>query len=66
MELKDISIKLNLPLNELQYRADGRIEWVCSHGIGHTVYAPKSMGKYGFIHGCDGCCNKINTITDDM
>ena len=28
-------------------RPDGRIEYVCEHGVGH-----------GNIHGCDGCCSK--------
>jgi hypothetical protein len=54
--------------SELNYREDGRIEWVCKHGIGHTIFAPKQMGKAGFIHGCDGCesdiiCKHQNTLT---
>ena len=29
-------------------RADGRMEYLCEHGIGHG----------GHIHGCDGCCSR--------
>ena len=29
-------------------RADGRIEYVCEHGVGHGNH----------IHGCDGCCRR--------
>lgn len=51
-------LKLNPNVNarELLWRMDGRLEWVCEHGVGHTVYEPS--GK-GFIHGCDGCCDKV-------
>ena len=62
MEIKNIGKLLNIPISELQYREDTRIEWVCEHGIGHTVYAPEVMGKYGYSHGCDGCCNNIKTL----
>ena len=40
-------------------RLDGRIEWTCKHGIGHTVghvNPAQEVGDYG-IHGCDGCCS---------
>jgi hypothetical protein len=40
-------------------RADGRVEWRCSHGIGHTVYASPFSD---FIHGCDRCCKNIKVI----
>ena len=43
---------------EYMWRLDGRLEWICSHGIGHTVYAPKAF-TYNFVHGCDGCCAGI-------
>ena len=29
-------------------RADGRVEFLCRHGVGHGNH----------IHGCDGCCFK--------
>jgi hypothetical protein len=29
-------------------RADGRIEHVCEHGVGHGDH----------VHGCDGCCQR--------
>jgi hypothetical protein len=28
-------------------RYDGRMEWLCEHGVGHGQH----------IHGCDGCCS---------
>jgi len=34
-------------------RMDGRVERICEHGVGHTVYAPEGSD---YIHGCDGCC----------
>ena len=40
---------------ELNWRADGRLEWVCKRGIGHTVF---SMEDY-WTHGCDGCCKDL-------
>lgn len=48
--------------NQCQLRGDGRIEWVCEHGVGHTIWAPKEQGDAGYVHGCDGCCAdlKIN------
>lgn len=43
---------------ELNQRADGRVEWVCEHGVGHTIYVPKKFEKENawWVHGCDGCC----------
>ena len=40
-------------------RADGRIEKLCEHGIGHTIYVPEEHkdDDYWWIHGCDGCCS---------
>ena len=49
--------KLHEP--ELTLREDGRLEWKCEHGIGHTVYEPDPkmrVGKWAYTHGCDGCC----------
>lgn len=43
-------------LDPIQERLDGRIEWVCDHGVGHTVWYPKGSDA---VHGCDGCCNDI-------
>jgi hypothetical protein len=54
--LKEISKALNLPIEELSFRGDGRVEWICEHGVGHTVYNPNDWGEYDFVHNCDGCC----------
>lgn len=62
MTIKEISTRLNLPIKTLQTREDGRVEWLCSHGIGHTIYNPNDKGTYAFVHGCDGCCNNIEVI----
>jgi len=37
---------------DLIFRTDGRIEWICEHNVGHTVFSTKD----DYIHGCDGCC----------
>jgi hypothetical protein len=39
-------------------RADGRVEQVCVHGVGHTISSPR-RGKHEFVHGCDGCCQEL-------
>lgn len=49
--------KYNIPLDSLIQRGDGRIEWICSHGIGHTVWFPKGLND---VHGCDGCCKALH------
>lgn len=43
-------------------RADGRVEWLCKHGVGHTIFAPERMGKAGYVHGCDGCCSNVRPV----
>jgi hypothetical protein len=58
---RDIT-KTDIVMKHIKYcniiqRADGRVEWQCSHGVGHTIWAPKEMGENGYIHGCCGCCN---------
>jgi hypothetical protein len=41
--------------DDIIYRMDGRVEWVCEDGIGHTIYSLDN----NFVHGCDGCCSKL-------
>lgn len=48
--------------DDLIYRMDGRIEWCCEHGVGHTIYNPHDWGKYSMSHGCDGCCSRLKKI----
>ena len=47
-------------LKETSIRQDGRVEWLCEHGIGHTIYVPKKHTKdiSWWVHGCDGCCEQ--------
>ena len=44
-------------------RADGRVEDICEHGIGHPnaqwlLENDPAGSKMFSIHGCDGCCSK--------
>lgn len=52
MKIKEVAKKYNRHEMEFQYRADGRIEWVCEHGVGHTIYSPND----NYVHGCCSCC----------
>lgn len=45
---------------DLFWRADERLEWICKHGIGHTVFAPEPEN---WVHGCDGCCADLITFS---
>lgn len=51
-----------------QKREDGRIEWICKHGVGHTIDAPekykKELGSYWNVHGCCGCCGKKKHLNE--
>lgn len=44
-------------------RMDGRIEWICEHDIGHTIFVPKQnkSDSSWWSHGCDGCCKIFKT-----
>lgn len=35
---------------------DGRLEGLCTHGVGHTIYVPAEyvQQEAWWIHGCDG------------
>jgi len=57
--LKELAKKFKVKEEELLVRADGRVEWQCSHGIGHTIYAPPFSD---FVHCCDRCCDKFDKI----
>ena len=55
----ELAKKFNKPEKEFLIREDGRIEWQCKHGVGHTVwYPPGSDG----IHGCckGRCCLELH------
>jgi len=61
-EVWDTIIRINPTLKEgeLGLRIDGRVEWQCEHGVGHTVWVePKyRKQKAWWSHGCDNCCIK--------
>lgn len=56
VRVKEIVEKYNISESEITIRMDGRIEWICQHGIGHTKWYPKGSSS---SHGCDGCCKKL-------
>lgn len=48
-------------------RADGRVELICIHGIGHTMAIPKMYDtdkdrNAWWSHTCDGCCKMRDGI----
>jgi len=59
IQKKFLQLNPKVKIQELNWRIDGRLEWCCEHGIGHTVYAPKNND---YVHGCDGCCEKVRII----
>lgn len=59
MEIKELAKKLGLPETQFSKRSDGRIEWICDHGVGHTVWYPEGSSD---THGCDGCCSRLKKI----
>jgi len=57
MEIKEIAKKYNKPVNQFIKRADGCVDWTCSHGIRHTVFNPNTLNN---SHICpDGCCKEL-------
>lgn len=54
----------NCKEKELNWRADERLEWICPHGVGHTVFSPtrEEEPEGHWIHGCDGCCKGLVTF----
>ena len=41
---------------------DYRLEWICEHGIGHTIWACNDDEldiHSDYVHGCDGCCRHL-------
>jgi len=55
-----IAEKYDKPVEEFLTRLDGRIEWLCKHGMGHTVWFPKESSE---VHGCDGCCKELKEVS---
>jgi hypothetical protein len=45
-------LKLNpsIKYKDLNFRSDGRIEYICKDGVGHTIYSPIK----NYTHGCCG------------
>ena len=58
----EMILHLNPFLKDLNWRSDGRLEVLCKHGVGHTVFSPR--GTYDFIHGCceEGCCRSFSSL----
>lgn len=57
-------IKKHFPNSSIVYRSDGRVEWVCEHGVGHTISVPRRYENQEswWAHGCDGCCKLLDAI----
>lgn len=51
--------RMNPYRTTLLWRADGKLEWMCEHGVGHTVWHPEG---FDFMHGCDGCCKDVKVL----
>lgn len=58
--------KYNFPVQDFLVRADGRIEWTCEHGVGHTIAIPEGVEGFAesawWTHSCDSCCQKLKEI----
>lgn len=37
-------------------REDGRVERLCTHGVGHPIGHTRRWEEWMGMHGCDGCC----------
>lgn len=48
------------------FRMDGRVEFICEHGCGHTIHIPSGISKKDewawWSHGCDGCCEGVSDL----
>jgi hypothetical protein len=53
--LGDYDVEIEAPDPDYLVRADGRIERLCAHGVGHTVGQVLGVDLPD-AHGCDGCC----------
>ena len=58
-----ISRKYKISEERLKIKEDGRIMWLCCHGIEHTVYNPNDV-RDKFMHECDYCCGSFDKIDD--
>ena len=61
--VKQIMKKHKIKKKDIRFRVreDKRIEWICPHDIGHTVWYPEDSS---IVHGCDGCCEGIEAWTE--
>ena len=48
------------------YRADGRVERLCEHGVGHPIGHRRKWEEWMDVHGCDLCCAKWGTKVNDV
>lgn len=49
------SLLLDVPSTSVIVRWDGRIDWVCRHGVEHPIGHRERWEAHHGIHGCDGC-----------
>ncbi len=62
------TLKLFIKRGDLNFRMDGRVEWVCEHGVGHTIRVPFKYinDESWWSHGCDDCCSKNKEVKERM
>lgn len=51
-----------MELTRYCFRMDGRVEFICEHGVGHTLHNPNDWGKWTMSHTCDGCCEGVEDL----
>ena len=61
-KIKALCEKFGVEEKDLNYRLDGRIEWVCEHGVGHPIWWPTGGTS---VHGCCGCCSRFKGVYDE-
>lgn len=68
-KILDCALIFGRPEHEFLLRADGRVEWICEHGIGHTVWPAGNRTPFlseidAYLYGCDRCQSKLKRQTD--
>lgn len=56
IENKFLKANPKIDRKKLNWRLDGRLEWLDDIGVGHTVFAPDGSD---YNHGCNGLCRNV-------
>lgn len=70
-EVQKIASKAGIDSLDYTIRADGRVELICEHGVGHpsrklTLLYRGIWNDCDSIHGCDSCCVKLFPDPEDF